>query len=42
MLWRYTNYYTTEIGKEIKNENFENLIIVTDGQVDTYSFDKSD
>ena len=36
------SYYIAEIGKETKNENFEHLIIVTDGQVSEGSIDESD
>ena len=35
-------YYIAEIGKETKNENFEHLIIVTDGQVSEGSINESD
>ena len=36
------SYYIAEIGRVTKNENFEHLIIVTDGQVSTYDIDESD
>ena len=36
------SYYIAEIGKETKNEKFEHLIIVTDGEVDTDDIDESD
>ena len=36
------SYLIAEIGKETKNENFEHLIIVTDGRVSTNNIDKSD
>ena len=36
------SYYIAEIGRETKNENFEHLIIVTDGSVGTYDIDESD
>jgi hypothetical protein len=36
------SYYIAEIGRVTKNENFEHLIIVTDGEVDTDDIDKSD
>ena len=36
------SYYIAEIGRVTKNENFEHLIIVTDGQVDESSIDESD
>jgi hypothetical protein len=37
-----SSYYIAEIGRETKNENFEHLIIVTDGEVGTYDIDESD
>ena len=37
-----TSYYIAEIGRATKNENFEHLIIVTDGEVDTDDIDESD
>lgn len=36
------SHYIAEIGKENKNENFEHLIIVTDGRVDYDDIDESD
>ena len=36
------SYYIAEIGRETKNENFEHLIIVTDGCVGTGDIDESD
>ena len=36
------SYLIAEIGKETKNENFEHLIIVTDGEVDFSDIDESD
>ena len=36
------SYYIAEIGRVTKNENFEHLIIVTDGCVDSYDIDESD
>jgi hypothetical protein len=36
------SYYIAEIERVTKNENFEHLIIVTDGEVDTDDIDKSD
>ena len=35
------SYFIAEIGRETKNENFEHLIIVTDGQVGTNDIDES-
>ena len=35
-------YYIAEIGKETKSENFEHLIIITDGSVDSHDIDESD
>ena len=35
------SYYITEIGKETKNENFEHLIIVTNGKVSCDEIDES-
>ena len=37
-----TSYYIAEIGRETKNENFQHLIIVTDGKVKTRDIDESD
>ena len=37
-----TSYYIAEIGRVTKNENFEHLIIVTDGCVSTTDIDESD
>ena len=37
-----SSYYIAEIGRETKNENFEHLIIVTDGNVGPYDIDESD
>ena len=37
-----SSYYIAEIGRETKNENFEHLIIVTDGRVGTGDIDESD
>ena len=36
------NYYIAEIGKETKNENFDHLIIVTNGSVSSEDIDESD
>ena len=36
------NYYIAEIGKETKSENFEHLIIITDGSVCSNDIDESD
>ena len=36
------SYYIAEIGRVTKNENFEHLIIVTDGEVSTSDIDESD
>ena len=36
------SYYFAEIGRVSKNENFEHLIFVTDGEVDTDDIDESD
>ena len=36
------SYYIAEIGRETKSENFEHLIIVTDGKVGTNDIDESD
>ena len=36
------SYYIAEIGRETKNENFEHLIIFTNGRVGTGDIDKSD
>jgi hypothetical protein len=36
------SYYIAEIGRENKKENFEHLIIVTDGRVDNGAIDESD
>ena len=36
------SYYIAEIGRETKNENFEHLIIVTNGSVGTGDIDQSD
>ena len=36
------NYYIAEIGKETKNENFDHLIIVTNGSVSAADIDESD
>ena len=36
------NYYIAEIGKETKNENFDHLIIVTNGSVSSADIDESD
>jgi len=36
------SHYIEEIGKENKKENFEHLIIVTDGSVDSNEIDESD
>ena len=36
------SYYIAEIGRETKNENFEHLIIVTNGRVGSGDIDKSD
>ena len=36
------SYYFAEIGRVSKNENFEHLIFVTDGEVDTVGIDKND
>jgi len=36
------SYYIAEIGRETKNENFEHLIIVTNGSVRSGDIDKSD
>ena len=36
------SYYIAEIGKETKNENFEHLIIVTNGSVGYEDIDQSD
>ena len=36
------SHYIADIGNQVKNENFEHLIIVTDGCVDTDDIDKSD
>ena len=36
------SYLIAKIGKETKNQNFELLIIVTDGHVSTCSIEKSD
>jgi hypothetical protein len=36
------SYYIAEIGRETKNENFEHLIIVTNGSVGEDDIDKSD
>ena len=35
------SYYIAEIGKETKNENFEHLIIVTNGKVSFADIDES-
>ena len=35
------SYYIAEIGKETKNENFEHLIIVTNGKVSCDEIDES-
>ena len=37
-----SSVYIAEIGRVTKSENFEHLIIVTDGQVGTYDIDESD
>ena len=37
-----SSYYIAEIGRETKGENFEHLIIVTDGQVGSGDIDESD
>ena len=36
------SYLIAEIGRETKRENFEHLIIVTDGQVGSGDIDESD
>ena len=36
-----TSYYIAEIWRETKNKNFEHLIIVTDGEVNTYDIDET-
>ena len=36
------SYYIAEIGRETKNENFEHLIIVTNGRVGSKDIDESD